>query len=275
MIVQSAPAQSPRLVIEMAQHTALAGQFARVFGNSDFAAIAPRDEMLFATDHHDYGWMALDAHPSRDPQTGLPWHLTDNPHDLSVQTLGPAIPLHEAHHPYCALLVAMHLWGIYNGRYGLSDQILLDAIDPEQRPSFEAKLAQLLADQDRLKRSLASQPETAAWVEEEHLFQNYRQLQFFDSLALYFNCTHPADRQPQAFAQVPKSATEAVTVRVVPAGGDRYLFTPFPFQRSGVRIRFEGRYLTPMARTDAEMLEAWKTTPISTQTIELVSASAA
>lgn len=273
MIVQSAPAQSPRLVIAMAQHTALAGKFARAFGNSDFAAIAPRDEMLFATDHHDYGWMALDAEPARNPQTGLPWHLTDTPHDLSVQTLGPAIPMNEAHHPYCALLVAMHLWGIYNGRYGLSDQVLLDGIAPQYRPSFDEKMAQLQAHQDRLKRSLASQSETAAWVEDEHLFQNYKQLQFFDLLALYFNCTHPADRQSQEFRHVPKSATEAVTVRVVPAGGDRYVFEPFPFQRSSVTVSFEGRYLTPMARTDAELLEVWKSTPTSTQTVQLMSAS--
>jgi hypothetical protein len=96
MIVQSAPSQSPHFVIEMAQHTALAGQFAREFGNAEFEPVEPRDEMLFVTSHHDYGWKELDANPACNPQTGLPWHLTETPYDLSVQSIGPAITFNEA-----------------------------------------------------------------------------------------------------------------------------------------------------------------------------------
>ena len=56
MIVQSAPENGPRLVITMVEHTALAGQAARAFGNDRFETVSPADEMLYVIDNHDAGW---------------------------------------------------------------------------------------------------------------------------------------------------------------------------------------------------------------------------
>ena len=42
-----------------------------------------------------------------------------------------------------------------------------------------------VARQRVLRARLEEDPETAPWIEEPHLFQNYKQLQFFDGLALY------------------------------------------------------------------------------------------
>src|ERR1700678_2090055 len=47
MIIQTAPAGAPRLAIMMYEHTALCGQFARVFGNDDFEPLAPLDLMVY------------------------------------------------------------------------------------------------------------------------------------------------------------------------------------------------------------------------------------
>ena len=43
MIIQTAPAAQPRLAIMMYEHTALAHQFARAFGNRSFQAPDPLD----------------------------------------------------------------------------------------------------------------------------------------------------------------------------------------------------------------------------------------
>jgi len=41
MIIQTAPSGKPRLAVMMHEHTALAGQFARAFGNDRFEAVCP------------------------------------------------------------------------------------------------------------------------------------------------------------------------------------------------------------------------------------------
>ena len=43
-------------------------------------------------------------------------------------------------------------------------------------------------------------PETAGTgLDERKIFQNYKQLQFIDTLALYFNRIHPSERAEQEF----------------------------------------------------------------------------
>ena len=59
MIVQSAPDNGPRLVITMVEHTALAGQAARAFGNDRFESVSPADEMLYIIDNQQKGHALL------------------------------------------------------------------------------------------------------------------------------------------------------------------------------------------------------------------------
>jgi hypothetical protein len=63
MIIQTAPEGAPRLAITMDEHTALAGSFARAFGNASFEPVEPREIMLYVISHHDKGWVEFDAAP--------------------------------------------------------------------------------------------------------------------------------------------------------------------------------------------------------------------
>src|ERR671928_214790 len=194
MIIQTAPQGSPRLAITMDEHTALAGSFARAFGNAQFEPVEPRDIMLYVISHHDKGWVEFDAAPKIDPKTGLPYNLVDTPAEYITRTSAASPEFHEKHHPYAALISSMHSWGLYNGRYGTSDKVLINTIPQEQRHLADRMLEAELERQARLKAELAKDPEAAKWVEDEHLFQNYRQLQFFDTFALYFNRDHERAR---------------------------------------------------------------------------------
>ena len=70
------------------------------------------------------------------------------------------------------------------------------------------------------------------------VFQNYKALQFIDTLALYFNRIHPSERVEQIFENVPLSRGEDVTVTIRPVGANTYQLSPFPFAASwsGVRV---------------------------------------
>ena len=245
MIIQTAPSGFTRRAIMMHEHTALSGQFARAFGNGAFEAITPIDPVVYVIEHHDAGWAAFDRDPATDPATGLPYNLTETLAEHIAPTSRGSPDFNQRHHAYCGLLSSMHSWGIYNGRYGLSKLVLVDRIPPEGRPIVNAMLDGELARQARLKAELAQSPDTAGWIEEQHLFQNYKQLQFCDTLALYFNRVHPNERAEQMFEHVPMSSERDATVSVRPAGGAVYALSPFPFAADGAEFGFAGRPISP------------------------------
>jgi Protein of unknown function (DUF3891) len=271
MIIQSAPQGSPRLAITMDEHTALAGAFARAFGNTNFQPVEPREIMLYVISHHDKGWAEFDAAPKLDPRTRLPYNLVDTPAEYITRTSAASPDYNEQHHPYAGLISSMHSWGLYNGRYGTSDKVLINTIAPEQRHLAERMLEGELKRQARLKAQLAEDPQSAAWSEEKHLRQNYRQLQFFDTFALYFNREHEGARREATFAHVPMSADTEATITVRPIEPDVYAVSPYPFKEDNAEFGFSGHYVEPLPNgRDADFSAVLRAAPRTWQRFRLV-----
>jgi Protein of unknown function (DUF3891) len=245
MIIQTAPAGESRLAVMMHEHTALSGQFARAFGNDRFEPVWPDDLMFYVVSHHDAGWAEFDRDPVTDETTGLPYNLIETPAKYITVTSRRSPDFNARHHPYCGLISSMHSWGLYNGRYGLSKLVLIDKIPPVDRPLAERMLSGEIDRQKRLKVEIAEDAQTAKWIEAEHLFQNYKQLQFFDTLALYFNRTHPNERAEQAFEHVPVNAREDVNVIIRPRQPGVYEVSPYPFAANAAEFAFAGRPIEP------------------------------
>jgi len=250
MIIQTAPGGQPRLAVMMYEHTALAHQLARSFGNDRFQPPEPSDLMFHVVLHHDAGWAELDRNPVTDETTGLPYNLVDTPAEYITVTSRLSPEYNQRQHPFCGLLSSMHSWGLYNGRYGLSSMVLIDKIPPQDRPLAQRMLDGELDRQKRLKAELAQDPlaqdpTASAWLEEDRLFQSYKQLQFFDTLALYFNRTHPSQRGEVAFEHVPLSSRQDTTITVRPRAGDVYELSPYPFSAGSAEFAFAGRHIEP------------------------------
>src|ERR1700722_2861284 len=161
MIIQSAPIGEPRRAIMMHEHTALSGRFARAFGNDSFEPLAPLDLMVYVISHHDAGWTEFDRQPVTDEKTGLPFNLVETPaKDITVTSRLPP-DFNERQHPYCGLMSSMHSWGLYNGRYGLSNLVLIDKIPPQDRPLADRMLDGELDRQKRLKEEIGRDPRIA------------------------------------------------------------------------------------------------------------------
>jgi len=95
---------------------------------------------------------------------------------------------------------------------------------------------------------------TLSFNSEHEVFQNYKVLQFIDTLALYFNRIHPTERVEQNFENVPVSHEEDVTVTIRPAGENTYSLSPFPFATESGEFAFCGRRITP---ADGNKLGGW------------------
>ena len=194
MIIQTAPPGTPRLAVMMHEHTALCAQFARAFGNDRFESLSPLDLMIYVIGHHDAGWTEFDRDPVTDEKTGLPYNLVETPAEHITITSRLSPDFNERQHPYCGLISSMHSWGLYNGRYGLSNLVLIDRIPQHDRPLAARMLDGELSRQKKLKEEIGKDSRASGWLDEKKIFQNYKQLQFLDTLALYFNRVHPDAR---------------------------------------------------------------------------------
>jgi hypothetical protein len=270
MIVQTAPQGAPRFVMQMSEHTALSYQFADAFGNVDFDPVED-DAGRYIIANHDAGWAGLDAEFRIDPETGYPYNLAETPFELIMETSAGSPDFNERHHPFSGLLSSMHSWGLYNGRYGLSDVVLLDKVAQQNVPATKEMLAGEEARQERLKSLLRENAHTADKVEEKNLMKSYKQLQFFDTLALYFNRVHEDDREQAVFTHVPMSADRDVDVTVTPLDDGRYKVSPWPFRSGSLDVSFEGRYMMP-APSDTNSMPEASTLPVEKQIVTLTTA---
>ncbi len=276
MLLQSVPEgqdAGPHFVIRQDEHGAFCGRIAGAFGNDRFKPPVPRDEVVSAIGNHDKGWVEADASPLLDPDTRLPYNVLDTPRAILFKTGQRSPDFNERQHPYCGLLSSMHTWGLYNGRYGLSDKVLVDNIEAENKAGMQSLLDGELKRQGRLKSVLAADTETEPWVRKDRLFSNYKLLQFCDTLALYFNLTHEEARGETSFPNVPADVGDDVTVAIKSLGGGAYSLDPYPFGDDGLETYFEGRYLTPFPpNTKPDLEEVMRATPVERQTARFVAA---
>ena len=129
-----------------------------------------------------------------------------------------------------------------------------------------------LARRERNKTALGEDSTTAAWVEEDRLFQNYKQLQFFDTLALYFHCTHDAARTEAHFDNVPLDRERDVTITLTPAAPLVYRLSPYPFAQDSLELAYQGRYLAPPEGEVPDPAELMGTQPVEEQVVRLIAA---
>lgn len=245
MIIQTAPENKPYLVIMQADHALMSGDFAAAFGNADFAPLNPAEPMIYVSGHHDEGWAPIDARVEQDKNTGLPYHLTGTPLPYLVQTSAGSPAFNEKHHPYSGIMSSMHTYGLFHGRYGLSDKIFIDLIPAEHKTAVANMLQAEIDRQTRLNAEIFTDPAMAPLATETMLFHNYKLLQFFDTLALYFHMVHETARGDSYFENVPRAVGDDVTINIRRAEEGVYALKPYPFRKTGMSFSYIGRPLRP------------------------------
>jgi hypothetical protein len=279
MMTQTAPAGEKNFVSTMLEHMDLCAQMGRAYGNERFESLHPYDEVLFAVANHDRGWDDYDQQPIVDPQSGLPFIMAKTPPHDAVKTNKGSPDFNETHNAYSGLLSSMHTWGLYNKRYGFSRfQLRIRPgttsvpVADANRGMIDALLEGEIARQSRLKSKLAENPVTRPLANEKQIFQNYKQLQFFDTLSLYFHLYHASERGNETYIHVPVSADEDATVEVKQISDRVYSLDPFPFAGDRLTLICKGRYTGPLpAGCDRVQAGALlQSLPADNQTYELV-----
>lgn len=269
MIVQTASKGKPNLVIFQTDHALMCGQIASAFGNDLFTVPDPLEPMVYVAAHHDEGWATVDTRVEMDVDTGLPYNLTKTPLAYLLQTSAGSPAFNEKHHAYSGMMSSMHTTGLFHGRYGLSDKVFIDLIPDDMRSATETMLKAELDRQDKLKEIIEADSKMAVLIQDNVLFHNYKLLQFFDTLALYFHMTHETERGDSYFENVPRAVGDDVTITIKRVEPGVYALSPYPFREEKLTLNYWGRLMIPQPiGADLKLLMA-ATEPIN-ETITLI-----
>jgi hypothetical protein len=258
MIVQ--PRGSELLLIRQTDHAAVSGELAEHWGNAEFAPLEPRDSVVRAAAHHDDGWRAWEAAPRVGPRTQRPYQFTDLPlaeHAAFYLTGVDGVAAEDA---YAGLLVCLHLSGLYQRRFGIDPGIQVKPLSAEDDQIRSEVIEQLATRQQALRQRLAATAVPARLLEEGQVWANYKLLQLFDRLSLYF-CTRPP--RPMTLQPAPVDAHGRDTeLTLEPLGGTAVRLTPWPFDVASLPVRVRASVVPDRPyRDDADFRAAFAAAP--------------
>lgn len=232
-------------VVLQPDHADLSAQFAAAWGNANgFVSPSPPEPVLVATARHDDGWAVWERAPALDRRGDGPRNFLDvevPSHLAFYRAMIAAVLDHDA---YAGLLVSMHGAGIYRGRYGTQPSLKLTFAD-EVRDQVEA----FVREQEEVQARLVSE----LGVSEQERWANYRLLQVYDRLSLYYCLRDVEAGEPDTIAPVPHDYSGAESALVIePLAPWHVRMDPYPFAESPATFRLVRRVLPKRSWPDGE-----------------------
>lgn len=232
MIVRK-EANGDLLLVGQTDHSRLVGQMGAHWGNADFATPRPYDSVARAAAFHDYGWLRYETAPIWNEQTG------ETPGFREIPTTSSQLEAYAwcpdwllAADPYAGLIVNMHRTGLWRNRYESikHPSMSIRTLSPE----IAAFAAKQEAQQAVARKS---------WDEQE-LWTNYRLLQVWDLLGLYFACQDPYEDYIEPVPQRYEGGKlDGVRMTMTPVGARKVAFDPFPFASRPCHVQMSCRRL--------------------------------
>jgi len=254
-------------------HAELSAQFAAHWGNDKFSRLRPYDSMVVATTFHDSGYREWEGRPPINLAKGRPYaHRETIPSFEAVElaAYNHNVEWLRARDRYASLLVSMHRTGLWANRY--------DAFTHpkgrvrERSPEVMAAKRALESQQEQENHALGAGK--AGFADE--LWYNFRALQIFDMISLYFCCDGYLDDEQfkeDLIAPVPLSydSKEEVELRILPVALRTVRFAPYPFDVSPLTVGVRARLLDAgQFASEAEGLAAYHKAPRRLLAFEIV-----
>ncbi len=215
-------------LVRQPDHADLSGQLAVAWGGDGFDPIRPAASVALAAVRHDDGWGVYDRRPTFDLERSRPTAFLDVPVPAHLAFYRACIEVVTEEDPYAGLLVSMHGAGIYTGRYGTQPGLGLS-----QAEAYRGQIAAFVAEQE------ASHPvrTEALGVGEDERWTNYKLLQIYDRLSLYFCLRDVVGGEADAISPVPVGiGGDDVELRFEPLGPWHVSVDPYPFVERPARF---------------------------------------
>ena len=237
MILQE---QSDQLVlIRQTDHAALAGFFAREWGNELFKRPEPFESFRLAVGEHDNGWREWELAPQIDPKTHLPYTFMSLPTEDHMQLYQRGIERIVKADRYAGLLVSLHCAGLYDRTRATIPGFSAKYVKSTETELVSGFLQSLKLQQLRLKVDLRADTLTKDYAQDKILETNARRLEALDRLSLYF-CMNSLDDATIDGVPVDSQGSE-VDWDVRPGPANLVSISPYPFRREPLQISILAR----------------------------------
>jgi hypothetical protein len=220
MIVRKQP-NGEVMLLTQTDHSRLAGFLASHWGNDTFAPLQPYESVARAATFHDFGWLRYETAPQINPGTGEPYTFINLP--FSQQQLEAyqwCVDWLSGVDPYSALLVALHRIGLWRSRF--------DTITYPEWRFRDIKLPVEI--EEYIARNKPLLDEQRATIGGDTIWTNYRLLQVWDLLGLYFTVSDPYEH---AVEPVPVAydgqELSGVRMSLHPMNERQVVVDPYPF----------------------------------------------
>lgn len=252
MIVRELPDGTTLLILQES-HADVAQQFAAHWGNQEFTRLSPYASMVFATGYHDSGHREMEADLPIDPETGVPYFHRNTPLALRKRDADANnFQWIRGRDPYASLMVSMHHAGLRKRRYDTVrwGQGMRDGSENGQSAGqLELGMGAAFADLKDWQREVADQLGLDDPAPRDAYWHNYRCLQTFCQLSLYFCCDGYDGEQMKevTLEQVPIAygAGRVVDLRIRPIGGSAVRVSPYPFDVPRFEVSVMSRQMAP------------------------------
>jgi hypothetical protein len=257
-------------LITQNDHGDLAGQFAAHWGNDQFAKLNPFSSMVLAAEAHDNGWWHWDINPSVD-ENGVPLAFTRTPRNIRSHFYGAGIDGVVEKDRYAGLMVSMHGVGLPQQRYGTMasmtkrvDEYSLKFIE-EREPTHKVMMDQVARMEDYAGANSA-----------EWLWFNYKMMQVFDRMSLFFCANFDIASVPETGAHSEgkgyygpiinptpiRFGMEDGEVRLRALDKSTVVIDPYPFDQSPLRVGVRGRIIPRVTyKSQNAFREVYRKTP--------------
>jgi hypothetical protein len=243
MIVRKQP-NGEVMLLTQTDHSRLAGFLASHWGNATFAPLQPYESVARAATFHDFGWLRYETSPEINPDNGEPYTFMNLPFDPQhLDAYQWCVDWLASVDPYSALLVALHRVGLWRSRFEtitypawrFGDIKLPDAIE-----SYIAHTKPLLDEQ-------------RAVIGGDTIWTNYRLLQVWDLLGLYFTCTDPYEHAVEPVpTEYDGQALTGVRMTMHPLDERRVVIDPYPFDIRPLTLNIPYRSLAQATFPDRD-----------------------
>ena len=149
MIIRLEQPSHRYLAISQPAHSWVSGQFARAWGNEVFSTFHPYEQVCYAAEEHDVGFLRWESAPTLNEATGLPHTFEDLPQEVHFEIWRTGITQLRPVCPYASLIVSLHFCNLcerFHSRLPEQDRSASGAFLKEQRDYQKAIRGSLQSD---------------------------------------------------------------------------------------------------------------------------------
>jgi hypothetical protein len=232
MIIQPEQPSHHYLAISQPAHSWVSGQLARAWGNEVFSGFRPFEQMCYAAEQHDVGFLQWESAPTLNQATRLPHTFEDLPEQVHFEIWRTGIFQLRAVCPYASLVVSLHFCNLcerIHSRLANRDQSESRAFLMDQRKYQQA-----------VRSSLQRDPLLNEALESDVLAYHRDLIATWDLLSLEL-CRGRSDHFRLPYAPIWKKEHADIRVRKVDNFTDVWEVDPWPFKARSVTAVSEAK----------------------------------